>query len=112
MRCHPETRAYEIRRSAEGKTHRDIRRSVKRALARRLYRRIEAAARLARGRRRRLTNIGASNGLLRQYFPKGTDLSVHTAEDLDRVAAELNDRPRKRLGFRKPIEEMEPLLLR
>ena len=43
MRCHPETRAYEIRRSAEGKTHRDIRRSVKRALARRLYRRIEAA---------------------------------------------------------------------
>jgi IS30 family transposase len=53
-----------------------------------------------------------TNGLLRQYFPKGTDLSVHTAEDLDRVAAELNDRPRKRLGFRKPIEEMEPLLLR
>ena len=46
MRCHPETRAYEIRRSAEGKTHRDIRRSVKRALARRLYRRIEAAVRL------------------------------------------------------------------
>ena len=43
MRCHPETRAYEIRRSAQGKTHRDIRRSVKRALARRLYRRIEAA---------------------------------------------------------------------
>ena len=46
MRCHPETRAYEIRRSAQGKTHRDIRRSVKRALARRLYRRIESAARL------------------------------------------------------------------
>jgi transposase len=46
MRCHPETRAYEIRRSAQGKTHRDIRRSVKRALARRLYRRIEAAVRL------------------------------------------------------------------
>lgn len=45
MRCHPETRAYEIRRSAEGKTHRDIRRSVKRALARRLYRKIEAATR-------------------------------------------------------------------
>ena len=43
MRCHPETRAYEIRRSAEGKTHRDIRRSIKRTLARRLYRRIEAA---------------------------------------------------------------------
>jgi transposase len=46
MRCHPETRAYEIRRSAEGKTHRDIRRSLKRALARRLYRRIETAVRL------------------------------------------------------------------
>jgi transposase len=45
MRCHPETRAYEIRRSAEGKTHRDIRRSVKRALARRLYRTIETATR-------------------------------------------------------------------
>lgn len=46
MRCPPETRAYEIRRSPEGKTHRDIRRLVKRALARRLYRRIETAARL------------------------------------------------------------------
>ena len=46
MRCHPETQAYEARRSAEGKTHRDIRRSVKRALARRLYRTIEAAARI------------------------------------------------------------------
>lgn len=46
MRCDPETRAYEIRRSAQGKAHRDIRRSVKRALARRLYRRIETAVRL------------------------------------------------------------------
>jgi len=46
MRCHPETRAYEIRRSANGKTHRDVRRSLKRALARRLYRRIETAVRL------------------------------------------------------------------
>jgi transposase len=45
MRCHPETRAYENRRSAEGKTHRDIRRSIKRALARRLYRTIETEAR-------------------------------------------------------------------
>jgi len=59
-----------------------------------------------------LTNIGASNGLLRQYFPKGTDLAVHSAADLDWVAAELNDRPRKRLEFRKPIEEIGPLLLR
>ena len=43
-----------------------------------------------------------TNGLLRQYFPKGTDLSVHSALDLDWVATELNDRPRKRLGFAKP----------
>ncbi len=53
-----------------------------------------------------------TNGLLRQYFPKGTDLSAHSAVDLDWVATELNDRPRKRLGFMKPIEEIGPLLLR
>ncbi len=46
LRCHPESIAYEIKRTAQGKTHRDIRRSVKRALARRLYRRIEDAIRL------------------------------------------------------------------
>jgi transposase len=43
LRCHPEFRAYEAKRTAHGKTHRDIRRSLKRALARRLYRRIQAA---------------------------------------------------------------------
>lgn len=53
-----------------------------------------------------------TNGLLRQYFPKGSDLSQHDAADLDWVAQQLNDRPRKRLGFRKPIEEIGPLLLR
>jgi transposase, IS30 family len=53
-----------------------------------------------------------TNGLLRQYFPKGTDLSNHSAQDLDWIAAELNDRPRKRLGFKKPIEQIGPLLLR
>jgi transposase, IS30 family len=53
-----------------------------------------------------------TNGLLRQYFPKGTDLSVHTPEHLDAVADELNDRPRKRLDFSKPIELIGPLLLR
>ena len=53
-----------------------------------------------------------TNGLLRQYFPKGSDLSIHTEADLDWVAQELNDRPRKRLHFRKPIEEIGPLLLR
>ena len=57
------------------------------------------------------TNENA-NGWLRQYFPKGTDLSVHTAEDLNTVEDELNDRPRKRLGFRKPIEQIGPLMLR
>ena len=51
------------------------------------------------------------NGLLRQYFPKGTDLSVHSSEDLDWVAQELNDRPRKRLAFKKPIELIGDLLL-
>lgn len=43
LRCHPESRAYEIKCTAKGKTHRDVRRSLKRALARRLYRRIQAA---------------------------------------------------------------------
>lgn len=46
LRCHPESITYEAKRSAQGKTHRDIRRSVKRALARRLYRRMQAATRL------------------------------------------------------------------
>lgn len=44
------------------------------------------------------------NGLLRQYFPKGSDLSVHSAEHLQFVADELNDRPRKVLGWRTPRE--------
>ena len=51
------------------------------------------------------------NGLLRQYFPKGTDLSVHTAEHLRFVEDEMNDRPRKRLDFLKPQELMTQLLL-
>jgi len=45
-----------------------------------------------------------TNGLLRQYFPKSTDLSIHTAADLRRVAGELNSRPRKVLGWRTPEE--------
>lgn len=53
-----------------------------------------------------------TNGLLRQYFPKGTDLSIHTPADLRFVADELNDRPRKRLAFATPLEEIGPLLLR
>jgi len=57
-----------------------------------------------------LTNIGASNGLLRQYFPKGTDLSVHSAQRLLEVSAELNDRPRKTLGWITPTKAMQRLL--
>ena len=50
-----------------------------------------------------------TNGLLRQYFPKGFDFTTITETDLDAVADELNDRPRKRLDFYKPSERIAEL---
>lgn len=52
-----------------------------------------------------------TNGLLRQYFPKGSDLSIHDPDELRRVSDILNDRPRKRLGYRTPNEAMTSLIM-
>jgi len=52
-----------------------------------------------------------TNGLLRQYFPKGTDLSRWSAEEIEAVAATLNNRPRKTLGWKTPAEALNEQLL-
>ena len=51
-----------------------------------------------------------TNGLIRQYFPKGTNLALHTAENLAAAAAEPNDRPRKTLDWLSPKEKLNQLL--
>ncbi len=51
-----------------------------------------------------------TNGLLRQYMPKGTDLSLLNEDDLDNIAQSLNNRPRETLGFMKPSERLSELL--
>ena len=52
-----------------------------------------------------------TNGLLRQYFPKSSDLSYHTQAELDLVAAKLNGRPRKTLGYMTPADKLKQIVI-
>lgn len=56
------------------------------------------------------SNNENTNGLLRQYFPKGTDLSIHSADEISAVAAALNARQRKTLGWITPAEALDESL--
>jgi len=58
----------------------------------------------------RAHGVSAERVVPRQYLPKGTDLSAHTAHDLARIAASLNSRPRKTLGFMTPSEKLAELI--
>ena len=51
-----------------------------------------------------------TNGLLRQYLPKGTDMSTYSQAALNKIALELNQRPRKTLGFRSPADKLQEVL--
>ena len=59
-----------------------------------------------------MTDIGASNGLLRQYYPKGvTDFTTLSQAELDAVAQELNDRPRRTLAWKTPRQALNGALV-
>jgi IS30 family transposase len=57
-----------------------------------------------------LTNIGASNGLLRQYLPRRLDFRTLTQADLDHITWELNGRPRQTLEFKTPSEVFDEVI--
>ncbi|OKR30113.1 hypothetical protein BH593_21880, partial [Pseudomonas aeruginosa] len=70
----------------------------------------ERTGQLKVGFMERLRSNENINGLIRQYLPKGTDLSVHSQEELDAIALQLNMRPRKRFDFKCPIEVMDEVM--